>query len=66
MWFFFLPSFAAILVIGFIQVRDELYGNPEEEATDPEETAVLVPVEVEQERGGCTSHGEALGTIEGV
>ncbi len=47
MWLFFLPSFVAILVIGFIQVRDELYGNPEEEAPDPEETAIVVPIEVE-------------------
>lgn len=47
MWFFCLPSLVAILVIGFIQVRDELYGNPEGEATDPEEIAVVVPIEVE-------------------
>lgn len=49
MWFFFLPSFVAILVIGFIQVRDELSRHPETEATtDSEETAVPVPIEVER------------------
>jgi hypothetical protein len=48
MWFFCLPSLVAILVIGFIQVRDELSRQPETEATEPEETAVLVPIEVER------------------
>lgn len=48
MWFFCLPSLVAILVIGFIQVRDELHRHPETEATKPEETAaVLVPIEIE-------------------
>jgi hypothetical protein len=64
MWFFCLPSFIAILVIGFIQVWNELYDNRETEATDPEETAVLVPIEVEYERGGL--HAAASEAIEGL
>jgi hypothetical protein len=34
MWFFFLPSFIAILLVGFIQVRDELSRHPE--SAEPE------------------------------
>lgn len=66
MWFFCLPSFIAILVIGAVQVWNELYGNPETEATKPEETAILVSTEVEQESGGCTSGRSVPEAIEEV
>jgi hypothetical protein len=60
MWFFCLPSLVAILVIGFIQVRDELHGHPETEATKPEETAVLVPIETS--RSLIAVEGRAVGS----
>jgi len=66
MWFFCLPSLVAILVIGFIQVQDELSRHPETEATESEEAAIQVLIEVEKMReGGCRPRSGVGGAISG-